>query len=110
MCFAAHLEIKREVSISFIDAHLFLFYRVFGVMLIIYFVNHAAPYVECHYGFVVKQLCVFYLSIFGVEAYFVVDKRVVEVDILGICFGVAVINFVEVCPVDGSQTHGTGLA
>lgn len=77
---------------------------------IFHLVGLVFPCLEGGDGFVGQEFFHGLVAVFAFQGQFVVDERVVEADAGGVGFVVAVIDFVQMGPVDGSQAHGTGLA
>ena len=77
--------------------------------LIFHLVGLFLPCAEGGDGFVGQEFFHGLVAVFPLQRQFVVDERVVEADAGGVGLVVAVVNLVEVRPVDGAQAHGAGF-
>ena len=79
-------------------------YLIFGFSIAL------LPHLKGQEGLVAQQRVHGFVAMVGGESYLAVDEVVVEVDGGSIVTVVGIINGVEVCPINGTQTHRAGLA
>ena len=78
--------------------------------LILRFLVVLFPHAESLQCLLAQQRQHGFVAVGGLERYFVVDKVVVEANGGGILAVVGIIDLVDACPIDGTQTHGAWLA
>ena len=78
--------------------------------LVFRLVSFLAPHLEGLHGLCAEKNLGGLLALFGSEGDLLIDEVIVEAYGSGILAVVGIVYLVKTCPVDGTETHGAGLA